>query len=313
MRLASNSWRRSMTRSADKSVTVALLDDRSEESIAPLRSFLVDELGYHLIVYEDYKRLRALIQEGKVDRVIVNFTLGGRDLGRVFIRRLHNDGFHRYIPVVLFSSDSCHQAEARRLFEELDFEYGTFVEKIADVHHYENSLKRVLSRSIDNVNIDNLSNIFVVHGRHVNAVEEGRETVLHRVTRLLEHNLGLRTQVIKDDHIGASCLFDVIEKAMDQCAMAIVLLTGDDLGCLRTHASGPEVRARQNVLFEAGLALGKLGQNRTLFLKECNVILPSDLNGVHYLQIEDFGDSDLVLKFIQMLQKLGIPFFPRGS
>ena len=60
---------------------------------------------------------------------------------------------------------------------------------------------------------------------------------------------------------------------------AIVLFTNDDIG--REKSSKDEVpRARQNVVFEAGYFMGKLGRDRVIIISEKGVELPSDLHGM---------------------------------
>ena len=41
-------------------------------------------------------------------------------------------------------------------------------------------------------------------------------------------------------------------------------------------------RARQNVVFEAGYFMGKLGRDRVVIIAEKGIELPSDLQGVVY-------------------------------
>jgi hypothetical protein len=54
----------------------------------------------------------------------------------------------------------------------------------------------------------------------------------------------------------------------------IVVLTDDDI------VSGPERRARPNVIFELGLAVGRLGPERVMVVRDGAVLLPTDLAGL---------------------------------
>ena len=65
----------------------------------------------------------------------------------------------------------------------------------------------------------------------------------------------------------ASVLFD----------FAILLASPDDAQLKREKL---ELIARDNIIFEFGLYLGKLGKNRAYFIKERNLDLPSDLFGI---------------------------------
>jgi predicted nucleotide-binding protein len=69
---------------------------------------------------------------------------------------------------------------------------------------------------------------------------------------------------------------------------AIVLLTGDDVGKVKT-AEKDSPRARQNVIFEWGFFVGKWGRDRVCVLHEEDVEIPSDLHGVVYSSLDDRG------------------------
>lgn len=60
---------------------------------------------------------------------------------------------------------------------------------------------------------------------------------------------------------------------------AICLFTADDLG--RSRESGVDrARARQNVVFETGYFIGKLGRDHIVILADDGIEMPSDLSGV---------------------------------
>lgn len=58
---------------------------------------------------------------------------------------------------------------------------------------------------------------------------------------------------------------------------AIMVATGDDIQLKREQV---EVIARDNVILEYGLAIGRLGRNRCFFIKEKELDLPTDLFGI---------------------------------
>jgi predicted nucleotide-binding protein len=59
------------------------------------------------------------------------------------------------------------------------------------------------------------------------------------------------------------------------------LLTGDDEGG-RKGAASPNLRGRQNVVFEFGYFMAKLGRSRVVAIYEPDVELPSDVAGILY-------------------------------
>ena len=75
----------------------------------------------------------------------------------------------------------------------------------------------------------------------------------------------------------------VIEKFEDYSDVggAICLFTADDIGRARESEEN-SFRARQNVVFEAGYFMGKLGRDHVAILADKGVEIPSDLAGVVY-------------------------------
>ena len=73
----------------------------------------------------------------------------------------------------------------------------------------------------------------------------------------------------------------------------MVLLTPDDEGGLK-HSDAMRLRARQNVIFELGFFIGRLGRNRVCALTKGDVEIPSDYSGVVYIQMDGGWKLDLV-------------------
>jgi predicted nucleotide-binding protein len=70
---------------------------------------------------------------------------------------------------------------------------------------------------------------------------------------------------------------------------AVVILTPDDLGYPLGKSELMKTRARQNVIFELGFFIGKLGRDKVCALYKGDVELPSDYSGVVYLPLDDAG------------------------
>lgn len=121
-----------------------------------------------------------------------------------------------------------------------------------------------------------LSNkIFLVHG-HNHGIKE-------MVARFLE-KLGLDPVVLYEKPNAGRT---IIEKFSDYADVlfAVVLLTGDDEGRILRSTDPLLPRGRQNVILELGYFLGKLGRARVCVLYEKGVEIPSDYQGVLFLQL----------------------------
>lgn len=130
--------------------------------------------------------------------------------------------------------------------------------------------------------------IFVVHGRD--------ETMKQSVARTLEQ-LGLEPIIL---HERPSRGKTVIEKVFgySDVSFAVVLLSPDDMAYpKRGSPKNARARARQNVIFELGFFLGRLGRDRVvaLYQKARKFELPSDYSGVLYILFDQSGSWQLAL------------------
>lgn len=121
--------------------------------------------------------------------------------------------------------------------------------------------------------------VFIVHGRN--------EMIKQTVARFLDHLLGYPPVILHEQADRGRTVIEKFEDHVTEAAAAVVLLTGDDVGGLAGGST--QKRARQNVVLELGFFIGKLGRARTVILYEPDVELPSDLDGVLYVEIDQRG------------------------
>ncbi len=116
--------------------------------------------------------------------------------------------------------------------------------------------------------------VFIVHGH-----EEGpREAV----ARFLER-IGFEPVILHERAGRGRTIIEKVEEHGD-VQFAVVILTPDDEGSVRGGAARP--RARQNVLLELGYFIGRLGRDKVCALKQGELELPSDFEGVEYHALE---------------------------
>lgn len=117
---------------------------------------------------------------------------------------------------------------------------------------------------------------FIVHG-HNNALK-------HEVARFVEKQLKKDAIIL---HEQANKGKTVIEKFENYSTVdfAIALWTNDDLGKAKNNQN-LNPRARQNVIFETGFFIGKIGREKVIILHENDIEIPSDYSGVVYIPIE---------------------------
>ena len=138
------------------------------------------------------------------------------------------------------------------------------------------------------------SAIFIVHGR-----DEGAKDT---VARLLE-TLGLRPIVLAEQPGQGQTIIEKFEQHA-HVAFAVIILTPDDTGSLKGKVLNiPNPRARQNVIFELGFFIGKLGRGKVCALTKGKPEIPSDYAGVEYIPIDEA--SDWKMKLVGELKAAG--------
>lgn len=118
------------------------------------------------------------------------------------------------------------------------------------------------------------SKIFIVHGHDKGLQQE--------VARVIERQ-DLQPIILNEQTNQGRTIIEKIEHYSDVQA-AVCLFTSDDEGKSNEEEEYNN-RARQNVVFETGYFLGKLGRNRLVIIADNHLELPSDMQGVVYTNI----------------------------
>ena len=124
------------------------------------------------------------------------------------------------------------------------------------------------------------SKVFIVHG-HDNAAKS-------EAARFVE-NLGFNAIIL---HEQASSGHTIIEKIEENTnvGFGIVLYTPCDLGASQKQKDQLKARARQNVIFEHGYLIGKIGRENVCALVKGDIETPNDISGVVYIKMDE-GDG----------------------
>lgn len=113
--------------------------------------------------------------------------------------------------------------------------------------------------------------IFIVHGRD--------KTPALELARFVEKKYPIDAILLEEEaHRGRT----LIEKLEDYSGVdyAFITLTPDDIGALKGEALRD--RGRQNVIFELGQFIGRIGRKKVCLFIVGDVEIPSDLRGIGY-------------------------------
>lgn len=116
---------------------------------------------------------------------------------------------------------------------------------------------------------------FVIHGHN--------ESVKLEVARFIEKFVKKEAIILHEQPNKGKTVIEKFE-SNSEVDFAIALWTADDQGKAIKEEKLLN-RARQNVIFETGYFIGKLGRERVIILYEDGVEKPSDYNGVVYISL----------------------------
>ena len=123
------------------------------------------------------------------------------------------------------------------------------------------------------------SKVFIVHGHDNEAKLE--------IARFIEQ-MGFEPIIL---HEQASKGMTIIEKIEEysNVGFGIVLYTPCDIGYDKDKETEKMARARQNVVFEHGYLISKLGRNNVCALVKPSVETPNDISGIVYIPFDSNG------------------------
>lgn len=125
------------------------------------------------------------------------------------------------------------------------------------------------------------SKVFIVHG-HDNETKQ-------EVARFIE-SIGLETIILHEQASRSMTIIEKIEYYSNEANFAVVLYTPCDKGRGVTETKVPaRDRARQNVVFEHGYLMARIGRQNVCALVKGEIETPSDISGVVYTPLDNFG------------------------
>ena len=156
---------------------------------------------------------------------------------------------------------------------------------IIDVENDEYDLRETRDEEKPNIvlnqDVKRKDKVFIVHGHNGNTKE--------RTARFVE-KLGFTAIIIHEQASRSMTIIETIDTYSNDVCFAIVLYTPDDMGNVKSKAESGELkyRARQNVVFEHGFLIGKLGRENVATLVEGVIELPNDISGIVYINDKDW-------------------------
>jgi predicted nucleotide-binding protein len=126
-------------------------------------------------------------------------------------------------------------------------------------------------------------------------IGHGRSQLWARVKLFIEDDLNLDTVLFESESRTSESIVNILEELLNQASFAILIMTAED------ETSEGTVRARQNVIHEAGLFQGRLGFHKVVILKQSETEEFSNIAGLQYIP---FSEDKIEQCFYELQRKL---------
>uniref|UniRef100_Q07LD9 CD-NTase-associated protein 12/Pycsar effector protein TIR domain-containing protein n=1 Tax=Rhodopseudomonas palustris (strain BisA53) TaxID=316055 RepID=Q07LD9_RHOP5 len=248
--------------------------------MAKINQALIERLGSKLGIGDKavYARIAKVVNETALDRHLAALLLAMRNGINV----------HRF-------STEAQRAEVRgalRNGREHEFNSADSGSEMVERAVQRRSAKASKQKPAKKRTIDNT--IFVVHGR-----DEALRRSMFDFLRALDLNPKEWDHVLREARGNNPYIGNVLDEVMEKAQAVVVMLTPDDLVQLKDQFVGrdekntegyPLGQARPNVLFEAGLAMGRHPE-KTVLVQIGRVKPFSDVGGRHILRLSESTES----------------------
>lgn len=138
-----------------------------------------------------------------------------------------------------------------------------------------------------------MNEVFIVHGHD--------DLAKTKAARFIE-KLGLKPIILHEQINSGKTIIEKIEE-FSNVGFGVVLYTPCDTGSKKGDEKNSKDRARQNVVFEHGYLIGKIGRENVSALVKGDIEVPNDISGVVYVKMDD--DDSWQLKIAKELRNSG--------
>ena len=140
--------------------------------------------------------------------------------------------------------------------------------------------------------------VFIVHGHDKNVLNQ---------LELRLRRLGVQPLILQSISSQGETIIEALEHNINkEAAFGIVLMTPDDVGYSKDEGKKmAQPRARQNVILEMGMLMGRLGRKKVVILKKGTFEAPSDADGILYIPFKN-EISEIDMELLKWLTGAGL-------
>jgi len=233
-----------------------------------------DELLHDVVIpfinKEDFQFDGYFLKVSGIVRMVIKTTdKSARELSQ-YENDHRSPGFIIYVsPQSIIDYDEYTEDVTKQLLKE-----AQSYKKNVDIKSFTNPQKAVIDKT----------KMFIVHGHDIQAKIE--------VARFIE-KLGFEAIILHEQANRGQTIIEKIEENTN-VGFAIVLYTPCDIGGAN-GSTEMQSRARQNVVFEHGFLIAKIGRNNVCALVKDDVEKPNDISGIVYITMDSNNGWQLQL------------------
>jgi hypothetical protein len=132
-------------------------------------------------------------------------------------------------------------------------------------------------------------NVFIVHGHD--------SLMRLDVKKFIANELKLNPIILSESPSNGLTIMEKLEQYAGQ-GFGVILYSPCDIGGKKSDLPMLSYRARQNVVFEHGFLIGRLGRSKVIALRKGEVETPSDIDGLVYIRYEEDGWKEILRREI---------------
>jgi predicted nucleotide-binding protein len=253
-------------------MAILLADDEPDD----LRSWkeVLEDHKHSVVVATSYDEAEQCLNEGGFDVAVLDLYLMGRSREGMGVQLAKR--FGQRLPVIILTAEDTSAAAK----ESLQGEACDYISKAAGAQALLAAVEKALKRRV-----------FVVHGHDPRFLNEVRDFLRSK---------HLWPIVLQEEPGGGRTIIEKVEQ-YSNVAFAVVLFSPDDAGGKQLRPGKVDTlrqRPRQNVVFELGFFVGKLGRKRTVVLRAdpAEIEMLSDYGGVQFISTSVGNWRDVLVR-----------------
>ncbi len=280
------------------SKTTILFADNEPNLLDTSKEFL-EKAGYTVITASNPTEAKRKLELGGIDLAILDLRLENDDderdvSGLVLAKRVA-----RSIPKIIVTSFPSYDYVREALRPQLDGLPGAvgFLARDEGLTALLETVEDILGTvAAQKAGARPKPKVFVAHGHALSARDI--------LSEFLE-SVGLKPIILLEEADRGDTIIEKFERHCQEADFAIALFTPDDFGYSKENPTELKPRARQNVIFELGYLLAKLGRRRVRVLYAHGVEIPTNVLGFLYIESDDAGKWKA--KLLRELKDAGLP------